>query len=113
MALENWDETNHALNRMLTEYSRRREFLVPALNELGLRCEMPEGAFYAFPDVRKCFNERIKTSQDFADLLLKEAHIVTTDGASFGVEGFVRVSYAAKFKRLQEAIERIRRVINL
>ena len=111
MALDHWDETNRALNQMLEEYSRRRAFLIPALNELGLPCEMPEGAFYAFPDVRGCFNDRMKTSADFADLLLKKAHIVTTDGAGFGVEGFVRVSYAAKFERLQEAIERIRRII--
>ncbi|MEP6924028.1 MAG: pyridoxal phosphate-dependent aminotransferase, partial [Pyrinomonadaceae bacterium] len=94
MALENWSETNAALNRMLAEYTRRREFLIPALNEIGLPCEMPEGAFYAFPNVRRCFNERIKTSADFADLLLKEAHIVTTNGAGFGVEGFIRLSYA-------------------
>ena len=111
LALDNWDQTNWALGQMLVEYSRRRAFLIPALNELGLPCEMPEGAFYAFPNVRGCFNEQIKTSADFADLLLKEAHIVTTDGAGFGVEGFVRFSYAAKYERLQEAIERIRRVI--
>ncbi len=111
LALDNWDETNLALNQMLAEYSRRRDYLIPALNELGLPCEMPEGAFYAFPNVRGCFDGQIKTSADFADLLLKEAHIVTTDGAGFGVEGFVRVSYAAKFERLQEAIERIRRII--
>ncbi|MEP6925201.1 MAG: aminotransferase class I/II-fold pyridoxal phosphate-dependent enzyme [Pyrinomonadaceae bacterium] len=44
-------------------------------------------------------------------MLLKEAHIVTTDGSAFGVEGYVRISYAAKFERLQEAVERIRQVV--
>lgn len=110
-AFDHWDETQKALDEMLAEYARRREFLIPALNSIGLQCETPEGAFYAFPNVRQFFNEHIKTSADFADVLLKEAHIVTTDGASFGAEGFMRISYATKFERLQEAVERIRRVV--
>lgn len=110
-AFENWDVTKKELDKMLAEYGRRRAFLIPALNEMGLECEMPEGAFYALANVRAFLNDKIKTSADFADLLLKKAHIVTTDGAAFGVEGFVRFSYAAEFERIQEAVERIRGVL--
>lgn len=111
-ALENWAQTEAALNEMLTEYKRRRAFLIPALQAIpGFRCSEPEGAFYAFPDVRGALGERVKTSAELSDLILKEAHVVTTDGAAFGASGFIRFSYATAFERLQEAVERIRVVI--
>jgi aspartate aminotransferase len=92
---------------MLTEYTRRREWLLPALNAIpGLRCPQPEGAFYAFPDVRGCG----KTSADFARELLEKEQTVVTDGADFGADGFIRISYATSLERLQEGVKRIRRV---
>jgi aspartate aminotransferase len=111
-ALERWDESSAAIKEMLAEYERRRAWFVPALQSVeGLKCSMPEGAFYAFPDVRGALKGDMKTSQDFADLLLNKAHVVVTDGAGFGAEGFVRISYAASMERLQEAIERIKEAI--
>lgn len=111
-ALENWDETKKSLDGMLAEYTRRRAYLIPALRETcGFQCSEPEGAFYAFPDVRGYLNDRIKTSADFSDLLLQEANVVTTDGSAFGVPGFVRFSYATSLERLKEAIERVKGVI--
>lgn len=96
---------------MLTEYTSRREWLLKALQEIpGLRCAQPEGAFYAFPDVRGCLKGEVKTSGEFADLLLNEEQTVVTDGAGFGAEGFVRISYATSLERLQEGVRRIRRV---
>jgi aspartate aminotransferase len=71
---------------------------------------MPEGAFYAFPDIRGCLKGSIKTSADFCQLLINEAHTVVTDGAGFGTEGFIRLSYATSLERLEEAIKRIRSV---
>src|SRR2546426_3072581 len=80
---------------MLAEYTRRREWLLGALNEIpGLRCPQPEGAFYAFPDVRGCFNGQVQTSGDFANALLEKEQTVVTDGAAFGAQGFIRISYA-------------------
>jgi aspartate/methionine/tyrosine aminotransferase len=70
----------------------------------------PEGAFYAFPSVRGCLNGRVKTSGEFAQRLLEDEHVVVTDGAGFGVEGYVRVSYATSMDRLEEGVRRIRRV---
>ena len=96
---------------MLAEYTRRREWLLGALNEIpGLRCPQPEGAFYAFPDVRGCFQGKLHTSGDFASALLEQQQTVVTDGAAFGAEGFIRISYATSMDRLREGVDRIRRV---
>jgi aspartate aminotransferase len=96
---------------MLAEYTRRREWLLGALNDIpGLRCPQPEGAFYAFPDVRGCFKGRLHTSGEFANQLLEKEQTVVTDGAGFGTEGFIRISYATSLDRLEEGVKRIRRV---
>ena len=96
---------------MLAEYTRRREWLLGALNDIpGLRCPQPEGAFYAFPDVRGCFKGKLHTSGGFADALLEKEKTVVTDGAAFGAEGFIRISYATSIDRLREGVKRIRRV---
>jgi aspartate aminotransferase len=97
---------------MLAEYTRRREWLLGALNDIpGLRCPQPEGAFYAFPDVRGCLKGRLHSSGDFANQLLEKEQTVVTDGAGFGAEGFIRISYATSMERLEEGVKRIRRVV--
>ena len=84
--------------------------LLNALNEIpGLRCPQPEGAFYAFPDVRGCLKDG-ETSDDFANQLLEQEQTVVTDGAGFGAEGFIRISYATSLDRLQEGVKRIKHV---
>ena len=96
---------------MLGEYRKRRDWLIGALCEIpGIRCTQPEGAFYAFPDVRGCLGGEIKTSAEFSDLLLHNAHTVVTDGAGFGAEGFIRISYATSLDRLVEGVRRISQV---
>ena len=96
---------------MLAEYTRRREWLLKALNEIdGLKCPIPEGAFYAFPDVRGCLKGRLRTSEDFATELLEKEQTVVTDGAGFGAAGSIRISYATSLDRLQQGVQRIRRV---
>ena len=96
---------------MLAEYTQRREWLLSALNEIpGLGCAHPEGAFYAFPDVRTCLSGSLQTSEQFANELLEKEQTVVTDGAGFGAEGYIRISYATSLERLQEGVKRIRRV---
>jgi aspartate aminotransferase len=96
---------------MLAEYRRRRDWLIGELDRVpGFRCFAPEGAFYAFPEVRGCLKGPAKTSGEFAEMLLKDEHVVVTDGAGFGADGYVRVSYATSLERLQEGVRRIRRV---
>jgi len=99
------------VEEMLAEYRGRRDWLISALREIpGLKCFEPEGAFYAFPDVRACLGRGVKSSGEFADKLLHDAQTVVTDGAGFGAEGYIRISYATSLERLQEGVRRIRRV---
>jgi aspartate aminotransferase len=95
---------------MLAEYTTRRAWLLEALKQIpGMKCSEPEGAFYAFPDVRGCLASDMKTSGDFSQRLLEEEHVVVTDGAGFGTEGFVRISYATSMELIQEGVKRIAR----
>ena len=96
---------------MLAEYQSRRDWLMKALSDVpGFRCVEPEGAFYAFPDVRGCLGGAVKTSGELAEKLLNEAHTVVTDGAGFGADGYIRISSATSLDRLEEGVARIRRV---
>ncbi len=98
---------------MLSHYIKRRDFLIPALQSIdGFKCAMPEGAFYAFVDVREMLGDKFKTSATVADFLLKEAQIVVTDGAGFGADGFLRFSYATSLENLQTAVERMQSLFN-
>lgn len=104
-ALQDADATISAVNTMTAEYERRKNWLIPALNEIsGFKCAMPEGAFYAFVDVREMLGEKFTSSANVADLLLKEAHIVVTDGEAFGADGFLRFSYATSMDNLVRAV---------
>jgi aspartate aminotransferase len=97
-----------AVNLMVAEYRRRRDWIVPALNDIeGIECAMPEGAFYVFPDVRGLLGGRIKTSGELAKLLLDKARVVLTDGAAFGAEGYLRISYANSLEALQKGVQKI------
>ena len=110
-AIEALTGPQESVATMLAEYTRRREWLLDALNQIeGLKCFQPEGAFYAFPDVRGCLQGRLKSSEDFAKELLEKEHTVVTDGAGFGADGFIRISYATSLDRLQEGVQRIKRV---
>jgi aspartate aminotransferase len=111
-ATEAFNGPQDSVAAMLAEYTARRDWLIGALQEIpGLCCFQPEGAFYAFPDVRGFLKGEVKTSAEFADKLLNEEQTVVTDGAGFGADGFIRISYATSLERLQEGIRRIRRLI--
>lgn len=94
------------IERMKQEYQRRRKFIVEQLNEIGLECHMPEGAFYAFPSIKKSG----ESSMDFAQNLLKDQKVALVPGVAFGksCEGFVRISYASSYENLKEAIVRMK-----
>ena len=97
---------------MLAEYTARRAWLLEALREIPrLSCNEPEGAFYAFPSVRDCLGGEITTSAEFASRLLTEEHTVVTDGAAFGAEGYLRISYATSMQQLAEGVTRITRFV--
>jgi len=93
------------------EFRARRDFLVPALNELGLTVPVtPDGAFYAWADCSK----HNPSSWDFVFDVMRRAHVAITPGRDFGhagTERFVRLSYASSMAHLHEAIERLRRAL--
>jgi len=94
---------------MLKEYSRRRNFIVEELNRLGLDCHRPEGAFYAFPSVRKTG----MTGVEFATGLLKQEKVAVVPGIAFSPNALynVRLSYATAFEDLREALRRMERFL--
>ena len=111
-AIEALTGPQESVAQMLAEYTARRNWLVPALKGIaGLSCNEPEGAFYAFPNVSACFRDGIKNSADFAQRLLEEEQTVVTEGAAFGAEGYIRLSYATSMAQLQEGIKRIKRFV--
>jgi aspartate aminotransferase len=108
-AAELREKSIEAVDSMLAHYVKRRDWLIPALQSIdGFKCEIPEGAFYAFVDVREMLGDKFKTSADVAEYLLNEAQTVVTDGAGFGADGFLRISYATSLENLQTAIERMK-----
>lgn len=110
-ALGDVDATIDAVNSMTDEYERRKNWFIPALNEIdGFKCAMPEGAFYAFVDVRELLPDRFATSADVADHLLRKAQIVVTDGGGFGGDGFLRLSYATSMENLEKAVEQMKKL---
>jgi aspartate aminotransferase len=88
------------------EYRKRRDLLVAGLNEVGLECEPPAGAFYAFPSVEKIN----KNSRTGAQILLEKAHIATVPGSVFGAqgEGHLRFGYAITVREIEDCVEALR-----
>lgn len=93
------------IERMKEEYNIRRKFLVDALNEMGMTCFNPYGAFYVFPSINK-FG---MTSEDFCQTLLAEQRLAVVPGTAFGDsgEGFVRISYAYSQDNIKKALKRL------
>ncbi len=96
--------------KMVSEFDKRRRLIYKRLSEIeGFNCSLPEGAFYAFPNI-KAFKA---TSAEFSEFLLKEAKVVVTPGSSFGKygEGFLRLSYATSYEKISEALDRIEEAV--
>ena len=102
-ALLNCDEEKEAMRK---EYEQRRNVIVRRLNDMGLHCFMPRGAFYVFP----CIRSTGMDSMTFATRLLREKHVAVVPGTAFGAcgEGFVRCSYATAMEEIEEAMRRIK-----
>lgn len=105
-ALKNGERSVQEMKR---EYRRRRHFVVSRLNEIGLSCHMPEGAFYAFPSIR---STRM-SSMEFASKLLETEKVAVVPGTAFGPsgEGYIRISYASSLENLKEALSRMEKFI--
>jgi len=97
-----------SINGMVAEFRARRDLLVAGLAEIGIRCPLPGGAFYVFPDVSE-----FGGGDSFAERMLSEAMLAATPGSAFGPGGVdhVRISYAASRERLTEALARIEKML--
>ncbi len=105
------------VERMAQEFARRRDAVHGGLLAIpGLACVRPAGAFYAFPNVSAWFGrelrgQRLRTGEDVAMLLLREARVAVVPGEAFGSPRHVRLSYAASMERLVEGLRRIAEVL--
>lgn len=103
-------ESSNDLENMRLEFEKRRNFLVAALNKINnITCNMPKGAFYALPNVAYYILNNKKGITDSDELclyLLENHHIALVSGASFGIENYVRFSYANSMDNLHKGVER-------
>ncbi|MDR0767388.1 MAG: pyridoxal phosphate-dependent aminotransferase [Methanosarcinales archaeon] len=97
------------LHKMQAAFKERRGVLVEGLRNLGLKCPMPDGAFYAYPDVSE-----FGSGEEITGRLLEEAHVAVSPGIAFGESGKnnIRISYAASVERIQEALVRMEKVFS-
>lgn len=107
--VEAMDFGDKDVDRMRREYRKRRDYLVPALNNLGLRTIMPKGAFYIFPSVEGTG----MSDEEFALTLLKKYGVACVPGGAFGAcgTGFIRMSYATGLDKIKVAVERIGKML--
>ena len=108
-AIEALENGTPAMIEMRNSYHQRRDFLVRRLNEIGLDCHLPGGAFYVFPDIRSTG----LTSKEFAFRLLEQENVACVPGSAFGEsgEGFLRCCYATAFEDIRTATDRIERFV--
>jgi aspartate aminotransferase len=99
--------------KMVAEFDRRRHVTIEGLNAIpGVRCVMPKGAFYAFPNVSGLFGRRatggvLRGSTDVATFLLDEARVATVAGVDFGSDAHIRLSYATGLETIREGLRRM------
>jgi aspartate aminotransferase len=98
---------------MRLEYIQLRDHVVKGLRSIsGIRCTLPEGAFYAYPNVSSFFGRGgVKSASDLAGKLLREAHLATVPGEGFGTRDHIRISYATSVAELDRGLERMRKFL--
>jgi aminotransferase len=104
-ALEALKQGESSVQDMMQQYNQRRRLIVKGLNEIGLKCHMPEGAFYAFPSVESTG----LTAEEFAERLLFEHQVAVVPGTAFGAggAGHIRCSYATSIAHIEAALNRM------
>ena len=105
------------ISYMIEKFHSRRDLILKLLGEIdGFKLNIPEGAFYVFPDISSFFGKtlngiQIKDASDFAMYLLEHANVATVTGTAFGNPDCIRISYAASEEEITEAIKRIRTAV--
>lgn len=108
-ALEAIKNGNADTEEMVSQYDQRRRLIVSGLNQIGLECVLPNGAFYAFPSIKSTG----LTSEEFSERLLFEEKVAVVPGNAFGDcgEGYVRCAYATAMDKIEIALERMQKFI--
>jgi len=108
-AIEALERGEDAMKQMRDQYHRRRDFVVRRFNEIGLKCHMPRGSFYTFPDITSTG----LSEKDFAVGLLNAERVAVVPGTAFGANGagFVRACFATSYEQLIVATDRIERYV--
>ena len=112
-ALKAYQDGLDTVHEMVAEFKKRRDVVYDLLKEIpGIKVNLPEGAFYFFPEVKSFFGksvngQTINTAEDLSLYLLNEAHVSTVTGEAFGNEDCIRISYAASEDTLRDAVSRI------
>ncbi|WP_346887194.1 pyridoxal phosphate-dependent aminotransferase [Clostridium sp. UBA1056] len=106
------------VERMKQEFKKRRDFMVDRINSINnLSCVKPEGAFYVMVNISKVLNKEvdgklIKDSLTFSDLLLEKEKVAVIPGIAFGVDDFIRLSYATSMENIEKGLNRIEDFVN-
>ncbi|MDF2479415.1 MAG: aspartate aminotransferase [Sphingobacterium sp.] len=113
-----YEQGLESVNKMKEAFARRRQLVFDLLSDIpGVRTNLPEGAFYFFPEISSFFGKKdqdgniIKNSSDLALYLLNVGHVATVGGDSFGNDNYIRLSYAASDESLIEALKRIKEAL--
>ena len=111
------NENPDKIEYMVKEFESRRDLILDLLNNIpGFQCNVPDGAFYVFPDISHYFGKeihgvKIKNASDMSMFLLEKALVATVTGDAFGNPNCIRISYAASKEKITEAVERIKNLL--
>ena len=117
-ALKALTEPNNDIEMMRQEFEKRRNYIIDRLNKIkDISCVKPNGAFYAFPNVKaymgiSVHNAVIKNDYDLALFLLDEAKVSLMPGSAFGLENYLRISYATSMQKIEEGMNRIEKALD-
>ena len=115
--IEALNGTQEPVRNMVKEYEKRREYMVNKLNKIeSIRCQYPDGAFYAFPNVTALYGKEyngniIGNDVDVAKFFLEKAHVAVVPGVAFNYSGYVRFVFAKSMEEIKEGLDRIEKAI--
>ena len=97
-----------SVTEMLAEFRKRRDYVIGRLRAIpGIKVNVPEGAFYAYPNIGAFLSGRVKTAFEFAEKLLTEQFVATVPGEAFGTNSHIRISYACSMTELERGLDRL------
>jgi len=113
-AVEALNGPQQCVEDMRQEYIKLRDHVVKGLRAIpGVKCTLPEGAFYVYPNISAFFGRGgTNSASDLAGKLLREAHVATVPGEGFGTREHIRISYATSIGELDRGLERLRKFLS-